>query len=228
MGLLCWDVFPLYHLWWGRFRCEWALNFVECLFCIYDHELIMWFLSFLCWYIALHWLICICWTIFVFLELTLFKHGILKKKVRSGGKETDMSYSFPKSPLERFFFLWPCPSACGILVPWPGMEPIPSTLEAWSLNHWTAREVPRKILLWVKCIEWSTMLDPENSLVPWLCHSQATPTWANYIILQNLSFFVSKMGLLKDQLCRVAVWVQCGVKIHTRVCLKVSPGELAS
>ena len=32
--------------------------------------------------------------------------------------------------------------ACGILVPRPGIEPRPPAVEAWSLNHWTAREVP--------------------------------------------------------------------------------------
>ena len=42
-----------------------------------------------------------------------------------------------------FIFFWPCPTACGILVPPPGIEPAPPALEAWSLNHWTAREVPR-------------------------------------------------------------------------------------
>ena len=31
---------------------------------------------------------------------------------------------------------------CGILVPQPGMEPVPPTMEAWSLNHWTVREAP--------------------------------------------------------------------------------------
>ena len=31
---------------------------------------------------------------------------------------------------------------CGILVPQPGIEPVSSTLEAWSPNHWMAREVP--------------------------------------------------------------------------------------
>ena len=25
----------------------------------------------------------------------------------------------------------------------PGMEPMPSAVEAWSPNHWTAREVPK-------------------------------------------------------------------------------------
>ena len=30
----------------------------------------------------------------------------------------------------------------GILVPQPGIEPMPLALGAQSLNHWTAREVP--------------------------------------------------------------------------------------
>ena len=34
----------------------------------------------------------------------------------------------------------PC-VACGILVPQPGMEPVPPALGARSLNHRTAREV---------------------------------------------------------------------------------------
>ena len=34
------------------------------------------------------------------------------------------------------------PEAYGILLPWPGREPVPSALEGWSLNHWTAKEVP--------------------------------------------------------------------------------------
>ena len=33
-------------------------------------------------------------------------------------------------------------AACGILVPQPGIEPAPPALWAWSLNHWTTREVP--------------------------------------------------------------------------------------
>ena len=34
------------------------------------------------------------------------------------------------------------PMACGILVPWPGMEPTAPAVVAQSLNHWTAREDP--------------------------------------------------------------------------------------
>ena len=36
-----------------------------------------------------------------------------------------------------FLFL----AACEILVLWPGIEPIPSALEAQSLSHWATREV---------------------------------------------------------------------------------------
>ena len=36
---------------------------------------------------------------------------------------------------------------CGILVPWPGIEPTPPALEAWNLNHWTNRDIPDKHVL---------------------------------------------------------------------------------
>ena len=38
------------------------------------------------------------------------------------------------------FFLWPRCVACGILFRRPGIEPVPPAVEAWSPNHWTARE----------------------------------------------------------------------------------------
>ena len=40
------------------------------------------------------------------------------------------------------FIFWPYHMACGILIPWPGMEPSPPALEAQSLNQWITREVP--------------------------------------------------------------------------------------
>ena len=33
------------------------------------------------------------------------------------------------------------------LVPWPGIEPGSLALGAWSLSHWTIREVPHKAVL---------------------------------------------------------------------------------
>ena len=41
-----------------------------------------------------------------------------------------------------FFFFWSCSEACGILVPRPGFEPVPSSVKALSPNHWTAKEFP--------------------------------------------------------------------------------------
>ena len=43
-----------------------------------------------------------------------------------------------------FFFFWSCHTAYGILVPHPGIEPMPPALEAQSLNHQTSREVPKR------------------------------------------------------------------------------------
>ena len=42
------------------------------------------------------------------------------------------------------FFFWPYQVACGILVPWPGIKPVPPSPGHWkhSLNLCTAREVP--------------------------------------------------------------------------------------
>ena len=40
-------------------------------------------------------------------------------------------------------FFWPCHAVCGILVPQPGIEPMPRVVEACSLNHWTAKEFPK-------------------------------------------------------------------------------------
>ena len=44
--------------------------------------------------------------------------------------------------LSFFLFLAEPYAACGILVPQPGIEPMPPAMEGWILNHWTAREVP--------------------------------------------------------------------------------------
>ena len=48
--------------------------------------------------------------------------------------------AFPQWILKIFF--WPYCVACGILVPGSGIKLVPSAVEARSLNHWTAREVP--------------------------------------------------------------------------------------
>ena len=44
--------------------------------------------------------------------------------------------------LFKVLFIYFGNMACGILVLQPGIEPVPPAVEAWSLNHWTSREVP--------------------------------------------------------------------------------------
>ena len=47
-----------------------------------------------------------------------------------------------------YLFIFGCTTGhAGILFPRPGIEPIPPAVEAWSLNHCTAREVPRPSFL---------------------------------------------------------------------------------
>ena len=45
-----------------------------------------------------------------------------------------------------------CGCCCSMwyLVPWPGVVPRPPAMEAWSLNHWTTREVSRECNFHVK------------------------------------------------------------------------------
>ena len=45
-----------------------------------------------------------------------------------------------------FFFFRLYRRACGILVPWSGIEPSPSAIKAQSLNHWTPGEFPHSFL----------------------------------------------------------------------------------
>ena len=44
-------------------------------------------------------------------------------------------------PIFFFLMFWPCRMACGMLVPQPGIELLPSAVEAQSLNQWSTKEV---------------------------------------------------------------------------------------
>ena len=47
-----------------------------------------------------------------------------------------------KLKLLLLLLFWPHIAACGILVPWEGIELLKHGLEAQSLNQWTAKEDP--------------------------------------------------------------------------------------
>ena len=44
--------------------------------------------------------------------------------------------------LNDLFIFWPRHETCKIVVFQLGIKPLPPAVVAWSLNHWTAREVP--------------------------------------------------------------------------------------
>ena len=58
--------------------------------------------------------------------------------------------SLGSSTLLQFYIsiFWGRPHhvACRILVPQPGIEPMPPAVEVWCLSHWTVREVPHNTL----------------------------------------------------------------------------------
>ena len=57
-----------------------------------------------------------------------------------------------------FVFVLPCRKACGILVPWPGIDPDLS-VRVSSLNHWTTKGFPGCSLrasLWGSGVLWKT------------------------------------------------------------------------
>ena len=54
-----------------------------------------------------------------------------------GGLQSTGSQSRTRLTLQLHF------TTCGILVPQPGIEPMPLVVRARSPNHWTAREFPR-------------------------------------------------------------------------------------
>ena len=66
------------------------------------------------------------------------------------GRYHDLAFTLSRkvilaSPnLFLILIFWPCRMACRILVPRPGIEPVPPAVEVQSLNHWTAREVLAK------------------------------------------------------------------------------------
>ena len=55
-----------------------------------------------------------------------------------------------KSFLLFLFLIWLCHDSYKILAPRPGIEPTPSAVKVQSPNHWTAREVPKVFLLFLK------------------------------------------------------------------------------
>ena len=54
---------------------------------------------------------------------------------------------FSPQSFSTLFCFWPLHVALGILVPWSGIKPMYPAMEAWSLKHWIAREIPPHICI---------------------------------------------------------------------------------
>ena len=77
---------------------------------------------------------------------TYLSHSIVSGMIQSSGFEwtwTIVGTKIVFSSLLFFFLAVPR----GILIPQPGIEPVPPALGAWSLSLWTARELPSFPLL---------------------------------------------------------------------------------
>ena len=71
--LFCWDMFPLYPVWQEFFIMNgcWVLSYAFSAIYWDDHVV-----GVFCWCGVSHWLICVCWTIFVTLEWFQLDHGV--------------------------------------------------------------------------------------------------------------------------------------------------------
>ena len=78
-----------------------------------------------------------------------------------------LSIKMALCPTFFFFFFLLCHTACRLLVPQPGIKPMPSAVEVRSLNHWTTREVPHVLCLFFLPL-WSTDLNSEQFCLPCL------------------------------------------------------------
>ena len=70
--------------------------------------------------------------------------SLLKKK-----KISSRSRFFKKCLLIDLF--WLCYMECRILISQPGIKPTPTAMEAWNLNLWATREVPRFVFDMAVC-----------------------------------------------------------------------------
>ena len=100
------------------------------------------------------------------------------------------------------FILWgPCNMACGILAPWTGIKPVPLALEAWSLNHWIAMEVPQ-ISFWIVVLR---VVKPLGTVCP---QGTKTNKHQNDLAVALINFVSLVLNFSCS--CRIIIW-----KLHS-------------
>ena len=79
-----------------------------------------------------------------------------------------------------YLFIWLLCTACGIIVPWLGIEPWPPAVKVQSPNHWTTREFPYYNDHPINTIIFILILSHEHELDVW---SKQSP-WADILHLE--------------------------------------------
>ena len=99
-----------------------------------------------------------------------------------------------------FMFWFSGCEACGILIPSPGIKPAFPCKGRWSLNHWTAREVP--------CNSWAKALVSINQ--PFTCNPcLPLPHLASTAQEDNVNCLTGCCISPKVSLYLVLIWVEC-------------------
>ena len=86
------------------------------------------------------------------------------------GRPQSMGLQRVRQDWTHIYLFWPRCMACEVLVPWPGIEPEPPALKAWSLNPWIAREV-LPCLSMLSCVRLWSSSHLFLACTPWPCTS---------------------------------------------------------
>ena len=122
----------------------------------------------------------------------LYQNKILKGRVwEKPNIEEYILWGFHFSFLATLLSMWD-------LSPWPGIKPMLPALEGWSLNHWTAREVPWSGFWLYKCFQFMKIQQSAH-----LC------TWTFlYVCYINIS--IKSMWSESHSVMSVSFW-PCGL-----------------
>ena len=105
---------------------------------------------------------------------------------------------------------------CGILVPPPGIEPTNPALEAWSLNHWTAGEIPGAPFITRKW-NWFFFFETKQSMVLIMWCLWASPGRSFILSVPPMNSVCSYLGSWCGHYCwEVPVQTVCGPGLRRR------------
>ena len=90
-------------------------------------------------------------------------------------------------------------AARGVFVPWPGVDPVPPALTALSLNHWTTREVPALLLIFLSFPGFNGAISSVGDLVIGKQLSTAAPFLGHYFTHSSVMFHYRPVSNICDK-----------------------------